>query len=284
MQANVFCGRITRGVAVTRETLIAPLRPFKRLASGLIDLIWPPRSLLSDARVAKVGTIEPDLWQALDFLFGASCVTCGIPLPEATAPESVCPVCLAHAPHYRSMRAALAYDDMSKPMVLSMKHGARKDGVGVFANWMVAAAAFPHEADCVIPVPLHWTRLWARGYNQAGWLAQAIAWRIHKPYAPLAVLRKRRTPSQNGLSSVGRTRNVEGAFAVAQDVTGKRILLVDDVYTTGATLNACAKVLMKAGAASVDGVAMARVVRASQIDVPDAFEGKGPRLLDDKHG
>jgi ComF family protein len=185
------------------------------------------------------------------------------------------------------MRAALAYDDMSKPMVLGMKHGARKDGVAVFANWMVEAADYAREADIIMPVPLHWTRLWTRGYNQAGWLAQAIAKRLNKTYAPLTLLRKRRTPSQNGLSSSGRRRNVEGAFAVCQDIQGKHILLVDDVYTTGATINACTKILLRAGAALVDGVALARVVRPTQIEVPDAFEDvdrvsrSGPSLLDD---
>jgi ComF family protein len=268
---------------VTTHFLDAPIQVLSRFGAGLTDLIWPPRSLLSDARVAKPGTIEPDLWQALDFLYGSSCHSCGVPLPEATAPESICPVCLAHAPKYRFMRAALAYDDMSKPMVLGMKHGARKDGVAVFANWMVEAAPFAREADLVVPVPLHWTRLWMRGYNQAGWLAQAIARRIHKPYAPLTLLRKRRTPSQNGLSSSARTRNVEGAFLVAHDVVGKHILLVDDVYTTGATINACAKALLRAGAATVDGVAMARVVRPTQIEVPDEFKSSKPSLLDDTH-
>jgi ComF family protein len=272
---------------VSIPILAAPQRAIHRFGVGLTDIIWPPRSLLSDARVSKAGTIEADLWQALDFLYGVGCVSCGVPLPDATAPESVCPVCLASKPQYRFMRAALAYDDLSKPLVLGMKHGARKDGVNVFATWMVEAAPFVRDADMIIPVPLHWTRLWSRGYNQAGWLAQAIARRTGKPYAPLALLRKRRTPSQNGLSSLGRARNVEGAFHVAGDVTDKHILLVDDVYTTGATINACAKALMRAGAASVDGVAMARVVRPSQVDVPDAFEsgvaleGIGPSLLDE---
>lgn len=265
---------------MSTSILSAPGNALRRFGTGLTDLIWPPRSLLSDARVATAGTIEADLWQALDFLYGVGCLSCGVPLPEATAPESVCPVCLASKPNYRFMRAALAYDDISKPMVLGMKHGARKDGVNVFAAWMVEAAPFARDADLIVPVPLHWTRLWTRGYNQAGWLAQAIAKRLHKPYAPLALIRKRRTPSQNGLSSLGRARNVEGAFSVAQDVMGKNILLVDVVYTTGATINACAKALLRAGAASVDGLAMARVVRPTQVEVPDAFEGTKPSLLE----
>lgn len=257
----------------------APQRALARVGAGITDLVWPPRSLLSDARVAKAGTIEPDLWQALAFLYGSSCSTCGVPLPDATSPESICPVCLASPPQCRFIRAALAYDDVSKPLVLAMKHGARKDGVRVFANWMIEAAPFAKDADLIVPIPLHWTRLWARGYNQAGWLGQAIARQLGKPFAPLTLLRKRATPSQNGLSSAGRARNVEGAFTVTQDITGKRILLVDDVYTTGATINACAKALLRAGAATVDGVAMARVVRPTQVDVPQEFIGTGPSLL-----
>jgi ComF family protein len=257
----------------------------RRLLTSVTDLVWPPRSLLSDARVGRAGTIEPDLWQGLVFLYGTSCLRCGMPLPDASSPESICPVCLAHTPHFEMMRAALAYDDISKPMVLAMKHAARKDGVKVFANWMVEAAPFVRQADVIVPVPLHWTRLWSRGYNQAGWLAQAITQQIGGQYRPQCLIRKKRTTTQNGLSRVGRARNVEGAFAVGQDIVGKRVLIVDDVYTTGATINACAKVLLRAGAVQVDGVALARVVRPSSVDVPDAFNataaGLAPSLLDD---
>ena len=181
----------------------------------------------------------------------------------------------------RSMRAALAYDELSKPLVLGMKHGARKDGISVYANWMVEAAGNPDDCALVVPVPLHWTRLWSRGYNQAAWLADAIARKTGQTFAPECLVRKRRTPTQNGLSFSGRARNVEGAFVVKGNVTGKTILLVDDVYTTGATLNTCAKVLLRAGAAHVDGVALARVVRGSTVDVPDTFASDGPSLLDE---
>lgn len=257
-----------------------PIATLRRFGVGVTDLVWPPRSLLSDAKVDRAGTIECDLWQALDFLYGVGCHRCGIPLPDATAPESVCPACIAHPPQFEVMRAPLAYDDVSKPLILNMKHGARKDGVRVYANWMAEAAPTASQVDLIIPVPLHWTRLWTRGYNQAAWLALAFAKQVDRPYAPLALHRKRRTPSQNGLSASGRARNVEGAFVVGKDVVGKTIMMVDDVYTTGATINACAKALLKAGAARVDGVALARVVRPTNIEVPEEFSAKGPRLLD----
>ena len=251
-----------------------------RIGITLADLIWPPRSLLSDARVDCLGTMEAELWRALDFLYGPGCTRCGFPILEATGPDIVCPVCLAQPPLYNRARAALAYDDLSKPLVLNLKHGGRKDGLRAFAAWMLEAAPFIAEADQILPVPLHWTRLWQRGYNQAGWLAAALAHKVGRPYNPLLLQRKRATPSQNGLSASGRTRNVTGAFQIARKVTGQSFVLVDDVMTTGATLQACTSVLLRAGAARVDCVALARVVRPTKLDVPVEPVGSPQELLD----
>lgn len=235
------------------------------------DLLWPPRSLLSEARVDRPGVIEADLWGALDFLGGPVCVRCGVPLPEATSPESVCPVCIADPPPFGRARAALAYDDLSRPMILAFKHGGRRDGVAAFATWMAGAAPFAAEADWIAPTPLHWRRLVERGFNQAGVLAAALARRTRRPFAPDLLIRKRATPSQAGLSARGRTRNVTGAFAVRPRwraaIAGRRILLVDDVYTTGATVRACAAVLLRAGAAGVDVACLARVVRPAEVPI-----------------
>ncbi|OYU76637.1 MAG: amidophosphoribosyltransferase [Alphaproteobacteria bacterium PA3] len=254
-------------------------RPY-RLGTTLADLIWPPRSLLSDARVDCLGTMEADLWRALDFLYGPGCERCGFPIHEATGPDILCPICLAQPPLYNRARAALAYDDLSKPLVLNLKHGGRKDGLRAFAAWMLEAAPFVTEADQILPVPLHWSRLWQRGYNQAGWLAQALAQRVARPFNPLLLQRKRATPSQNGLSASGRKRNVTGAFQVSQPVAGRSIVLVDDVMTTGATLQACTAALLRAGAVRVDCVALARVVRPTKLDVLTEPKGSLPELLD----
>lgn len=240
-----------------------------RAGRALADLIWPPASLLSDARVDRLGTMEPDLWRALDFLYGPGCARCGIPLPEATLPDSICPACLASPPDYRRARAALAYDDLSKPLVLSLKHAGRKDGLPAFASWMLEAAPDAREMDLIAPVPLHWTRLVTRGFNQSAWLASALARRTGADYAADLLLRKRRTPSQNGLSATGRARNVRGAFVARRPVTGLKVLLVDDVYTTGATVGACARALLRAGAAAVDVVALARVVKPRVVEMPN---------------
>ena len=237
-----------------------------RVGRTLADLIWPPRSLLSSARVDRLGTLEPELWQALAFLHGPGCQRCGIPLPEATSPDIICPACLVAPPVYERARAALVYDDLSRPMVLDLKHGGRKDGLPAFANWMAEAAPFAAEADQIVPVPLHWSRLWQRGYNQSAWLAHAFATRVGRRFNPDLVSRKRATPSQNGLSATGRKRNVQGAFVAQAAIKDQSIILVDDVMTTGATLQACTRALLRAGAAHVSCVTLARVVRSAKLD------------------
>lgn len=259
--------------------MIARSQRLYRIGTTLADLIWPPRSLLSDARVDCLGTMEADLWRALDFLYGPGCMRCGFPIPEATGPDLLCPVCIAQPPLYHRARAALAYDDLSKPLVLNLKHGGRKDGLRAFASWMFEAAPFAAEADQILAVPLHWSRLWQRGYNQAAWLAQALAHRANRPYNPLLLQRKRATPSQNGLSASGRKRNVTGAFKIAQPLAGQSFVLVDDVMTTGATLQACTAALLRAGALRVDCVALARVVRPTKLDVPTEPIGPPQELL-----
>jgi ComF family protein len=247
---------------------MSALHVFARAAA---DLLWPPRSLLSHARTDAPGVIEAELWRALDFLSGPLCRRCGIPLPEATSPESECLACLAAPPRYRWARAALAYDDLSRPLVLDLKHGGRTDGVAAFAAWIADAAPFAAQADWITPVPLHWRRLVQRGYNQAGLLAKAVARRVARPFAPDMLARTRATPSQGGLSASGRARNVQGAFAVRalwkDRLAGKTVLLIDDVFTTGSTVQACARALRRAGAAQVDVAALARVVRPAHAPI-----------------
>lgn len=149
-------------------------------------------------------------------------------------------------------------------MVLAFKHGGHTDRLATFAAQMHRAGrtALAH-ADVIIPVPLHRTRLMKRRYNQSALLARALSKRCGIPMDVQCLLRGRRTPSQGGLSAQGRRRNVQGAFTVADAdrVAGQRIVLIDDVMTTGATLNACARSLKRAGATRVDAVCLARVVK-----------------------
>ena len=156
--------------------------------------------------------------------------------------------------------------------MLDLKHSGRRDGLQTLAGWMMAAGgALITEADLIVPVPLHYTRLVARGFNQSAWLAQAIGRAGGRPVSVDALKRTRRTPSQAGLSSRGRRRNVSGAFVVharaLKRIQDAQVLLVDDVLTTGATLNACARALKRAGARQIDVLLLARVVRETDVTI-----------------
>ena len=207
------------------------------------------------------------LWGELQFLSDPVCSRCGFPLPDEPSPGAICGACAGRKPAYDSARAALVYDDHARRLVLDLKRGGRRDGLPVFARWMGAAAgAALAKADFLAPTPMHWTRLASRSFNQAAWLAQALARASGKPWRPGALRRVKRRKSQEGLSASERRRNVGGAIEAGR-CTGKTVLVVDDVFTTGATLEACARALRKAGAAEVHAVTLARVVRPIDISI-----------------
>ncbi len=200
------------------------------------------------------------------------CDGCGLPFDYDLGPGVRCAACEARPRAFARARAACFYDDASRDLILQFKHADRLDLARLFSLWLSRAAAeLIAEADAITPVPMHPLRLIRRRYNQAAEMARPLARRAGLAYWPGALIRKRAGESQAGKSGAGRRRNVAGAYACPDrwkaKVQGKRILLVDDVLTTGATAEACARALVKAGAARVDLAVIARVRESGGVSI-----------------
>ncbi len=244
-----------------------PLVATRRAARGLLDLVLPPRCLACGGLVADPGTLCAGCWRGLAFHGPPACACCGLPFDHAAGEAARCAACLAAPPAYDRARAVLRYDDGSKGLILAFKHADRTDAAPAFARWLARAGQeLLADCDLIAPVPLHWRRLFRRRYNQAALLALALAKLSGRPAAPDLLRRRRDTRPQGHLSRGQRQRNVAGAFALAPAwrprIAGRRVLLLDDVMTTGATVEAAAQVLTRAGAAGVDVLTLARVVLA----------------------
>jgi len=249
-----------RPVRPQADRLLGPLR-------RLVDSILPPRCLHCQAMVDGDAALCPDCWPLFDFLASPLCQSCGFPFEYDPGPhDTVCGACLAHPPHFDRARSVLVYGENSRKLILDFKHGDRTWPAPSFGRWLSrAGGAMIGDADLAAPVPLHRSRLFARRYNQASLLAHALDRETGLPVLPELLSRHRATPSQGHMSAAARRRNVRGAFRVRRGfedaVGGRRILLVDDVFTTGATVDECARALKRGGAEAVDVLTLARVVR-----------------------
>lgn len=227
--------------------------------------------LLIPLRCAKCGIILENnhglcatCWALIPFITKPYCKCCGLPFDFEIEEGALCGACSHTHPPYKTARSVFVYTSQSKDLILKFKHTDSIHSAPLFAEWMARLLEDVENPLC-IPVPLHWTRLFMRTYNQAGLLAREIARLNGWTYDPSLLTRKRRTPSQGHLSKKERIKNIERAFTITDrkkiGLSNKTVILIDDVFTTGATLNACSKTLLTAGAKEIHALTLGRVVK-----------------------
>lgn len=230
---------------------------------GVVDFLLPPRCFCCREAVATQGGLCAACFASLSFITEPVCGGCGYPFAHDLPEGTLCGACTRLRPAFDAARAALVYDDASKRLVLGFKRAERTQGLATLAKWLARAGhAALGGADVIVPVPLHPRRLFARRFNQAAVLAKALSRGTGVALDVLSLERARNTPSQGGKGAVKRAQNVRGAFRArgGKVFGGRSVVLVDDVLTTGATADACARALKKAGATRVTALTLARVV------------------------
>lgn len=243
---------------------------WRRLAgvvtSGVIDNVLPSSCIACAAPVAVQGGLCGACFRGITFVAAPFCGACGVPLPHGAAAgaDEVCAACLAVPHAFGRARAALVYDEGAKPLILGYKHFDRTHNAAALAGMMARAGSdLLADATLLVPVPLHWRRLLSRRYNQSALLAAGLARLAGLPHIPDLLVRIRATPSLGDKGAAERAAVLKDAFRLTarhrHRVALQRVLLVDDVLTSGATASECARMLKAAGAAAVDVLAVARV-------------------------
>lgn len=249
--------RLLETAAIAREL-------WSRAAQVALDIALPTLCVACRAPVTGSGVCA-QCWARLSFIAPPYCERLGIPFVYDPGPGLLSMEAIANPPSYRRARATVRYDEIARTLVHALKYQDRVDLAPIMGRWMARAGhELVERADVIVPVPLHWRRGWSRRYNQSGHLAKAIADVSGLPLEPWLLKRVRQTAQQIGLSKSERAANVQGAFAVPADyrshVHGRRILLIDDVLTSGSTVDTCTRALLRARAAEVEVLVFARVV------------------------
>lgn len=242
-------------------TIDGTRRGITRSGRWLLDLVLPPRCPGCGSIVDQLDSFCAPCWSGLQFLGESGCTTCGIPLEATDA--SLCAGCLARPPRIARTRAAVAYGEISRSLAIRLKYGRKVALAKAMARYMTPLLGPLPEDALLVPVPLHRWRVANRGFNQAMLVAREMGRRQGVAVEWRALRRIRATGSMKGLSLVQRRRAVAGAFRVVDKaaVRGRTVVLIDDVLTTGSTANACARALLRGGAARVELLCWARVVR-----------------------
>jgi ComF family protein len=254
-----------------RGALSACRDAFAHLPKLALDIALPTLCVSCREPVDGEGVCAA-CWAKLSFIAPPFCPRLGIPFVYDPGPELLSMEAIANPPAYQRARAAVRYDDVARTLVHSLKYQDRTDLAPAMGRWMARAGKeLLEEADVLVPVPLHWRRGWSRRYNQSGALARVISRQSGVKLASEALRRIRATEQQIGLSRPQRASNVQGAFKVAADrmadIRGRRVVLIDDVLTSGATTDACARALLRAKAAQVDVLVFARVVDSHRAPI-----------------
>jgi ComF family protein len=228
-----------------------------------LDFIFPPQCLTCDSLVGTHGSLCLTCWQAVKFITDPMCHACGQPFEYTIGEQALCGECLKELPPFASARSVFVYDEHSRALVTKLKFSDQLYLASVFGPWLAKTGALMiGESHIIAPVPLSYRRFVSRRYNQAALLARALAQKTHLPVIPDLLVRKKHTAPQTGLSRRQREDNVKSAFAVnprqQSAIKGKTVLLIDDVLTTGSTVSACTRALIKAGAMRVNVLTLAR--------------------------
>lgn len=238
---------------------------FKSIFQKTIDFLVPLTCPYCGKIISSKQVLCDECFKQIHFISGTKCYRCGCPLPyndSVSDAKVLCGACLKKRPVYDQARSVFIYDCFSRNAILKFKYGDRTDLRKFFVHFMIKAGADLFEkTDIIIPVPLHWRRKLKRMYNQADVLGELLAKKLNKSYCSNLLIRRKNTHTQENKTLQERLKNVRNAFQINKHlvIEGKSILIIDDVLTTGATMNACAKELKKNGAKAVYVLTIAQV-------------------------